>query len=76
MALVVGSEATGLSPEVRADTACATISIPLAGGVESLNAAVAGSIALFEARRQRDDARSSSTAGAAKGREESRCEAR
>jgi tRNA G18 (ribose-2'-O)-methylase SpoU len=54
MALVVGSEATGLSAEVRADPTCATISIPLAGGVESLNAAVAGSIALFEARRQRD----------------------
>jgi len=53
---VVGAEAAGLSAEIRNDATAITVSIPLAGGVESLNAAVAGSIALFEARRQRDAA--------------------
>ena len=65
-ALVVGSEAHGLSPEVRADPMVRLCRIPLeasmptgggaggeASGVESLNAAVAGSIILFEAQRQR-----------------------
>lgn len=51
-ALVVGSEAHGLSETVRADPRVTTCSIP-ADGVESLNAAVAGSVILFEARRQR-----------------------
>ena len=49
-ALVVGSEAQGVSAELLA---CATgLRIPTAG-VESLNAGVAASIALFEAARQR-----------------------
>lgn len=50
--LAVGSEAHGLSAPVRArlDT---TLSIPLGGEVESLNAAVAAGIALFELRRRR-----------------------
>jgi 23S rRNA (guanosine2251-2'-O)-methyltransferase len=30
-----------------------TVSIPLAGGVESLNVSVAAAVTLFEARRQR-----------------------
>jgi len=51
-ALIVGSEATGPSAEMLA-LATRDVSIPLAGGVESLNAAVAGSIILFEAARQR-----------------------
>jgi TrmH family RNA methyltransferase len=51
-ALIVGNEARGLSEEARA---CATelVGIPMRGRAESLNAAVAGSVILFEALRQR-----------------------
>lgn len=51
--LVVGSEGSGVTPIVR--KACDLIvEIPMAGNVASLNAATAGSIALFElVRRQR-----------------------
>lgn len=51
-ALVIGNEGGGITPEVlrRAD-ACVTIPTP--GPVESLNAAIAGSILLYEAARQR-----------------------
>ena len=56
-ALVVGSEAHGLSSAVRADEAVQLVNIPMAAvaseTVESLNAAVAGSVVLFEAQRQR-----------------------
>lgn len=44
--LVVGSEAHGVSQPLRA-VATATLSIPMAGGLESLNAAVAGGIAMY-----------------------------
>ncbi|MDW7981780.1 MAG: RNA methyltransferase [Thermomicrobium sp.] len=50
--LAIGSEAHGVSPAVR-QLATHVVAIPLRGGVESLNAAVAGSIILFEAARQR-----------------------
>jgi TrmH family RNA methyltransferase len=50
-ALVVGSEAAGASPEMRA-RATGRVSIPLRGPVESLNAGIAASIILFEAARQ------------------------
>jgi len=50
--LIVGSEAHGASEAAR-QLAATTITIPMAGDVESLNAAVAGSIILFEALRQR-----------------------
>jgi TrmH family RNA methyltransferase len=50
VALVVGTEGAGVSPELL--RAAERISIPT-GKVESLNAAVACSIALFEAARQR-----------------------
>jgi TrmH family RNA methyltransferase len=50
-ALIIGSEAHGPSKEARM-LATRTISIPLANGVESLNAAMAGGIILFEAVRQ------------------------
>ncbi len=50
--LVIGSEAHGVREPVR-DMADAYVHIPLAPGVESLNAAVAAGILLFEARRQR-----------------------
>ena len=53
-ALVVGSEAHGLSAAVRADARVQLCRIPLGeDGLESLNAAVAGSVILFEAQRQR-----------------------
>lgn len=51
-ALVIGGEAEGVGPELRA-WASEDVAIPLAGGVESLNAAVAGAVILFEAARQR-----------------------
>lgn len=50
-ALVVGSEGQGVSREILVNAQ--TLSIPTSS-VESLNAAVAGSIALFEAARQRE----------------------
>ncbi|HLG78819.1 MAG TPA: RNA methyltransferase [Ktedonobacteraceae bacterium] len=49
--LVIGNEAHGPSSEARA-LATLPISIPLANGVESLNAAMAGGIILYEAVRQ------------------------
>jgi RNA methyltransferase, TrmH family len=51
-ALLVGNEGAGLSAQLRE---CATFSarIPMQGRMESLNAAAAGTIALFEAARQR-----------------------
>ena len=48
--LVIGSEAHGVSPALRAKAR--GISIPTVG-VESLNAAMAATILLYEARRQR-----------------------
>jgi TrmH family RNA methyltransferase len=51
-AIVIGSEAHGVSPELAA-AATHSIAIPLAAGVESLNAATAGAVILFEAGRQR-----------------------
>lgn len=52
VAFVVGNEGAGVTAAVRAKaTVCARI--PMPGKAESLNAAVAGSIALFEALRQR-----------------------
>jgi TrmH family RNA methyltransferase len=50
--LLLGNEASGLPDEWVAQ-ADARITIPFAGAVESLNAAVAGSVLLYEAMRQR-----------------------
>jgi len=50
--LILGSEAHGASNTTR-HFATQTVGIPLASGVESLNAAVAGAVILFEAARQR-----------------------
>ncbi len=55
--LVIGNEANGASDEARAH-ATKSIMIPMADEVESLNAAVAGSVILFEAARQRRIGRS------------------
>jgi TrmH family RNA methyltransferase len=51
-ALIVGEEAYGLGREAR-ELATGSLSIPMQGGAESLNVAVATSIILFEAARQR-----------------------
>ena len=51
-ALIIGNEAKGPSQEAQA-LATLMISIPLANGVESLNAAIATGIILYEAVRQR-----------------------
>nr|MDA8219818.1 RNA methyltransferase [Dehalococcoidales bacterium] len=51
-AIVVGSEAHGLSTQAR-KLATGRLTIPMAGRAESLNAAIATAIVLFEALRQR-----------------------
>jgi TrmH family RNA methyltransferase len=51
-AVVIGNEARGISPE-SAPVLTGSVAIPLRGGLESLNAGVAGSVILFEAARQR-----------------------
>lgn len=51
-ALAIGGEARGGSPAIR-DLASETVHIPLRGRVESLNAAVAAAVILFEILRQR-----------------------
>lgn len=52
LALIVGGEAEGASEQAR-KLANEQISIPMPGGAESLNAAVAGSILMIEIMRQR-----------------------
>jgi 23S rRNA (guanosine2251-2'-O)-methyltransferase len=52
VAIVVGAEGRGLSRLAR-DRVDVVVSIPMAAGVESLNASVAASLALFELRRRR-----------------------
>ena len=50
--VVVGSEGTGLHRLVR-DSCDVLVHIPMSGQIESLNASVAGALALFEVRRRR-----------------------
>ena len=54
LALVVGNEGKGISRLVR-EHCDLLITLPMRGSVNSLNAAVAGSIALYEALRQRSN---------------------
>ena len=61
--VIVGSEADGPT-DVGRRIAAASVRIPMAGGVESLNAAVAGSVILFEVARQRRSGSGRATAGA------------
>ena len=51
-ALLVGNEGAGL-PDAWIAEADARVTIPLPGAVESLNAAIAGSLLLYDAMRQR-----------------------
>lgn len=60
---VVGNEGAGLSPGL-AEAAKVCVRIPMPGRAESLNAGVAGSIALFEAVRQRGAKRVAGAASA------------
>jgi 23S rRNA (guanosine2251-2'-O)-methyltransferase len=50
--IVVGSEGSGLHRLVR-DSCDALVRIPMSGQIESLNASVAGALALFEVHRRR-----------------------
>ena len=52
VALVVGNEGAGLGEDLL-KAVSARVSIPMRGGVESLNVAVAAGLVLFEAARQR-----------------------
>lgn len=52
VALVIGNEARGLPQSILQD-ATYTVTIPMSGRAESLNAAVAAGVVLFEAQRQR-----------------------
>jgi TrmH family RNA methyltransferase len=51
-AILIGNEGAGLSPGLR-DAATVRAHIPMPGRAESLNAAAAGAVCLFEAVRQR-----------------------
>jgi RNA methyltransferase, TrmH family len=52
VAIFIGSEGRGLASEIR-NTADDLISVPISDAVESLNAAIAASVLLYEAARQR-----------------------
>ncbi len=60
VALVVGNEGAGVSAELLAATKL-KVTIPMPGGFESLNAAAAAAIALFECVRQRSAGRALTT---------------
>ena len=53
VAIIVGTEATGLS-EVWLENADERIIIPMSGSIDSLNVSVSAAILIFEAKRQRD----------------------
>lgn len=52
-AIIVGTEATGLTEEWR-EAATKNISIPMQGEIDSMNVSVAAGILVFEAKRQRN----------------------
>lgn len=60
LALIIGGEAEGASDDAR-KLATQSISIPMAGRAESLNAAAAGSVLMFEVVRQRSVASNQSS---------------
>jgi len=51
-AIIVGTEATGLS-EIWREQATQNITIPMQGEIDSMNVSVSAAIILFEAKRQR-----------------------
>lgn len=53
VALIVGGEARGAGPEAQALASKRRVYIPMAPGVESLNAAMAATVLLFEGAKQR-----------------------
>ncbi|HUJ82932.1 MAG TPA: RNA methyltransferase, partial [Candidatus Acidoferrales bacterium] len=53
-AIFIGSEGAGLAPEILR-SADSQIAVPMAAGVESLNAGVAASVILYEAARRRTE---------------------
>jgi TrmH family RNA methyltransferase len=53
LALIIGGEAEGATEEAR-QLAVETVSIPMPGKAESLNAGVAGAVLMFEVVRQRN----------------------
>lgn len=55
-AVIIGNEAHGAGPEAR-KAATHQLKIPMPGGAESLNASVAASLVIFEALRQRTQAK-------------------
>jgi TrmH family RNA methyltransferase len=64
-AILIGNEGAGLSAELL-ELADVQVTIPCPGKVESLNAAVAGSLLLYEASRQRASAHKSLPASKSK----------
>lgn len=60
-AFIIGNEGNGVADEIAAQ-ADATVTIPCPGPVESLNAAVAASVLLYEASRQRSELAAASQA--------------
>ncbi len=56
LAVAIGNEGAGLSPALAARATLA-VTIPMPGGLESLNAAAAAAVCLFECVRQRQPAR-------------------
>jgi 23S rRNA (guanosine2251-2'-O)-methyltransferase len=63
MVLVVGAEGKGLGRLVK-ETCDILVRIPMAGGVNSLNASAAGAILLYEVVRQRQLEREAAAAEA------------
>ena len=57
MALVVGSEGTGMSRLVR-EKCDFILSLPMKGSIQSLNASVAAGIVMYEVSRQRSGIKS------------------
>ena len=55
IAFLIGNEGNGLSTALR-EAADLKIRIPMEGQVESLNAAVAAALCMYETKRQRDAA--------------------
>ena len=50
IALVIGNESRGVSPEIM-EMADVRVTLPMKGGVESLNAAMAAAILMYESVR-------------------------